>query len=266
MYLWFKLSVLGNAVGQLYLLNYLLGSENLGLHFAEFGIHIVKLLIRGQDIGENSLIFPRVTMCDFKIRQFSNNQDYTVECALPINLFSEKFFIFLWFWIVMVFFANIYSLLSWLWSIFSVSRVSYIKKYVKLAERVNKNDLDRRHIACFADEYLRHDGIFCLRMLSSNTNDVIAAQVIAHLWNNYKLHHSDSPEFHKPHHKSTGDYDFEDGASLLSEPISSRPRSRRRTPRRTPPPPSAPSTPADKLSGLWNPKWKIYSYFKLMPC
>lgn len=211
---------------------------------------VIRLLIRGQDIGANSKIFPRVTMCDFKIRQFSNVQDYTVECALPINLFSEKFFLFLWFWIVMVFFANVYSLLAWLWSIFSISRVSYIKKYVKLAEKVSRHDYDRKHVGCFADEYLRYDGIFCLRMLSSNTNDVITAQVIAHLWNNYKTYHSDSPEFHKPH-KITEDFDFEEGGSLLSEPTRpTRPRHRNTSRRRTPPPPSAPSNTTDKLTGL----------------
>lgn len=203
------------------MLNYLLGADDLGIHFARFGWYIIQLIADGRDISQNSKIFPRVTMCDYKIRQFSNVQPYTVECALPINLFSEKFFIFLWFWIVFVFFANIYSLFSWLWCIFSVSRVSYIKKYIKLAERVQKNELDRRHISCFADEYLRHDGVFCLRMLSSNTNDVTAAQVIAALWNNYKENHYDTPEFHKPHAQH---YDVEE-ASLLSEPERRRSRS-----------------------------------------
>lgn len=189
----------GNAVGQIYLLNYLLGAENLGLNYSEFGIHIVQLLWNGKDVGEHSKIFPRVTMCDFKIRQFSNVQDYTVECALPVNLFSEKFFIFLWFWIVLVFFANAYSFLSWLWCTFTISRVQYIKKYIKLIERVKKSDRDMTHISCFAEEYLRHDGIFCLRMISANVNDVTTAQVIASLWSHYKSHHRDSPEYHKKH-------------------------------------------------------------------
>lgn len=212
----------GNAIGQLYLLNYLLGADDLGVHFAEFGIHVIRLVIQGIDVGLNSKIFPRVTMCDFQIRQFSNIQDYTVECALPINLFSEKFFTFLWFWIVAVFFANIFSLLSWLWSIFSLNRVGYIKKYIKLVEKIQKNDLDRRHIACFADEYLGYDGIFCLRMLASNTNDVTTAQVIARLWNHYKEYHYDSEEFHKPH-KSANKYDPE-AASLMSQPRARRSR------------------------------------------
>lgn len=188
-----------NSVGQLYLLNYLLGAEDLGVHFAAYGIHILKLVVDGLDVGENSKIFPRVTMCDFTIRQFSNLQDYTVECSLPINLFSEKFFIFLWFWIVLVFIANCFSLLSWLWCIFTVSQIKYVKKYIKLIERANKNEYDKRHIACFAEEYLRQDGVFYLRMLASNANDVLVAQVIGSLWNHYKRQHYESEEYHKPH-------------------------------------------------------------------
>ena len=229
-----------NYPGLPYLLNYLLGAEDLGVHFSTFGLHIIELVLKGHDVGLNSKLFPRVTMCDFQIRQFSNVQDYTVECSLPINLFSEKFFIFLWFWIVLVFFANIYSLLSWLWTVFSVSRVGYIKKYIKLVERMRKNELNRRHIACFADEYLRYDGIFCLRMLSSNTNDVTTAQVIAKLWNHYKTFHYDTEEFHKPHRR-INEYDPE-VASVASQPRERKPERRRSEYRPsssslTPPPP-----------------------------
>lgn len=136
-----------------------------------------------------------------------------MECSLPINLFTEKFFIFLWFWITLVLIANVGSLISWLCTVFSVSRVAYVKKYLKLIERAHKNELERKHIRCFAEEYLRHDGIFYLRMLASNTNEVIVAQVVSQLWNHYNLVHYDTPEYHK-RHRTDDDLDFESGAMM----------------------------------------------------
>lgn len=203
--------LLGNALGQLFLLNYLLGAEYLGVHFFKYGFDIIQQLIDGKDVV-NTQIFPRVTMCDFTIRQFSNLQDYTIECSLPINLFSEKFFIFIWFWIFVLLTTNVMSLIMWLWTIFSISHVNYVKKYIKLVERVRGNEVasHHMHISCFAEEYLRHDGIFYLRMLSSNTNDVMVAQVIDCLWTHYKTNHCDSERYHKPHNNK--DYDCENGS------------------------------------------------------
>jgi len=63
-----------NAIGQLFLLNFLLGADGMGVNFIWYGIHIMQLIIDGKDIGENSRVFPRITMCDFTIRQFSNLQ------------------------------------------------------------------------------------------------------------------------------------------------------------------------------------------------
>jgi len=57
--------------------------------------------------------FPRVTHCDFQIRQQANIHRYTVQCVLPINLFNEKIFLLIWFWLVFVAVATFVNLLHW---------------------------------------------------------------------------------------------------------------------------------------------------------
>ena len=60
------------------------------------------------------VIFPRVTFCDFLVRRLGNNHRYTVQCVLPINLYNEKIYMILWFWMVFVAAASILSLIVWL--------------------------------------------------------------------------------------------------------------------------------------------------------
>jgi len=117
-----------NAVCQIFLLNLFLGQE-----FHLFGIQVLKRIIegRGRDLRKldelelifrfrigwdtQSRYFPKVTLCDFQIREALHPRDshrYTVQCVLPLNLFSQQIFTFIWFWYMMVFLVvRIHSLI-----------------------------------------------------------------------------------------------------------------------------------------------------------
>ena len=49
-----------------------------------------------------------------------------------------------------------------------------------------ENDRDRKMTHKFAQMYLRQDGIFVLKLVAKNSTDLVIADIIAALWDNYK--------------------------------------------------------------------------------
>ena len=59
-----KVFYIGNVVGQLFLLNLVLATK-----YQTFGFDVVRDLIQSRDWTEESYVaFPRVTLCDFKVK------------------------------------------------------------------------------------------------------------------------------------------------------------------------------------------------------
>jgi Innexin len=48
------------------------------------------------------------------------------------------------------------------------------------------NDRDRKMSHKFAQMYLRQDGVFVLKLVAKNSTDLVVADIIAALWDNYK--------------------------------------------------------------------------------
>lgn len=185
-YLFTKILFIGNVVVQLFLLNKFLGND-----YSLFGIEVVNNLLNNpnpsREGGFESPRFPRVTMCHFQIRFLGDNiHDYVVQCALPINLFNEKIFIFIWFWLIYVAVASIYGLLVWLWYSLPLNRVNFLKKYLKLMDRINREKFDKKLFNLFEEKYLRHDGVLVLRLIGKNSNQVIMGEVMSVLWDNFR--------------------------------------------------------------------------------
>ncbi|KAJ8320953.1 hypothetical protein KUTeg_002540 [Tegillarca granosa] len=176
-----KAFYVANAVSQLFILNLFLGTE-----YNVYGFEVIESLIKGDD-WTASPRFPRITLCDFEIRQMVNVQRWTVQCVLPINLFNEKIFIFLWFWLVFMAMASAFGLIISTYSvIFPQHRKSYVRKYLKLINQYKKTKDDRQSARKFMDSYLRQDGVYVLRAISNNANDVICTELVKYLYKNYK--------------------------------------------------------------------------------
>ena len=143
---------------------------------------------------ETSVRFPRVTICDLKVRRLGAVHDYNVQCVLPINLFNEKIFLFVWFWLVFVGIFTLLSLLMWItrFAYFPEQR-RYVKKHLSFVKRLETDDetdaYRKRKAKQFVSEYLSQDGVFVLRLLAHNTSTVTVTEFITSLYDNYKPRH-----------------------------------------------------------------------------
>ena len=174
LYLGIKLFYIFVTFAMLFLLN-----KFLAMDYFLYGIEVIDNLVNNNELKESPR-FPRVTLCDFEIRQMQNIQRFTVQCVLSVNLFNEKIFAFLWFWIFFVAIVNIYSYLSWLVKVtFPSNRVKYVYKYLSLLRR----GLTKAHAGGkFTHDYLATDGVFLLMMLENNVNELVVMDLVRHLW------------------------------------------------------------------------------------
>jgi hypothetical protein len=187
-----KLLFLLNSLIQIFLLNAFLGND-----YHLFGFEVIIKFARGLDWGESKR-FPRVTLCDFHIREIGIIHRYTVQCVLPINLFNEKIFLILWFWILLLAAFNIGDFISWLFRIIRVdSRTAYVRRKLAMnrallnepfdefsnTEQVRLNEKVRSK--AFVRYYLQEDGCFALRLLARNGQDIIVGEIIDKLYQHF---------------------------------------------------------------------------------
>ncbi|CAF1093730.1 unnamed protein product [Adineta steineri] len=175
-----KILFLINSLLQLVFLNTLLTKNSIF-----YGLEVLENFYRGEYIV-GSRIFPISVYCDFNIIKIGQPTLYTVQCLLPMNVFNEKIFTIIWFWLVFLTITNLKSvLLTILRSNFQQFNYSYVANYLDL---YSKRERFKRHILVkrFVFDYLSADGILILRLISENISDLLTSEVINELWNEYK--------------------------------------------------------------------------------
>lgn len=176
-YIFTKLLFIANSIGQLYLLDVFLGHN---FHF--YGVEVLQKLYAGDDWAL-SYRFPRVTMCDFQIRHMNQVHRYVIQCALPINLFNEKIFIFIWFWLLFVVIVTILNFFRWIWKLsFWPGQTNWVRRQLRPMFDIKLSKDAIRH---FTEDYLKRDGLFICRLIGNNVGNLVAAEVLNGLWNNY---------------------------------------------------------------------------------
>ena len=180
LFLFIKILYVVNIIGQFFLLNAFMATD-----YNLYGFEVIHGLQTNTPWRESPR-FPRVTFCDFEIRQLQNVQRFTIQCVLPINLFNEKIFIFLWFWFFLIAALAVYNLLQWCYTIIMKrNRVNYVKKYLKITDQL-QNGFDKKLCHRFADNYLREDGVFVLRVITRNSTDLVTTDLVTQMWRNFQ--------------------------------------------------------------------------------
>ncbi|RUS69957.1 hypothetical protein EGW08_022284, partial [Elysia chlorotica] len=127
--------------------------------------------------------FPRVALCHFQVKGTGS----WIQCLLTINMLLEKIFIVEWFWMLILIIATSFSMISWLWKVLSTDKsIKFVTKYLSVFNADGSTPQEgRRTVPKFVRDYLGNDGIFLLRILATNTNDVVMAGMVCSLWLRY---------------------------------------------------------------------------------
>lgn len=164
-----------NALLQLFLLNSFLQVDGF------FGISLLNNLLNDISWSASGL-FPRVTFCDFKIREMNVHFTDTIQCVLPLNLFHEKIYVFLWFWCAIVAVTTFFNAFWWLYLLLVRSQSSlFLAKFLRMSD-ISYNE---KHFNYFFRKIRRLDVVFVLRLLNSNIGPLVTKQVVESLW---KIH------------------------------------------------------------------------------
>ena len=58
-------------------------------------------------------MFPRVTWCGVHARAIEEKHTFHMHCVLPINIFNEYVFLFIWYWLLFIFVITSVNILRW---------------------------------------------------------------------------------------------------------------------------------------------------------
>ncbi|KAL7668210.1 hypothetical protein ACOME3_008922 [Neoechinorhynchus agilis] len=172
LYLLVKLLWFTNLLVQVAILNALFGNP-----IQPYGFELIMEFFKLKNTTE-SRYFPKVTYCDFVVREVGFAHHYTVQCVLKINLFNEVIFTFLWFWMLMILTITTFDLFNWLCRLTLRSDLRYIRSH--LSDRCDDESTRR-----FSTRFLNKDVIFCLQLLEANSCDLTVTELISELWKKY---------------------------------------------------------------------------------
>ena len=171
-----------NVILQILFLQYFLSYYD--INYLQYGATVFSALLSGWSLPESRL-FPRITLCDFQIRELGERHQYTVECILVINIFIEKmyFVLWLWFWVLLI--ISIVDAIRFIYRMFlRHSRHRFITQHLDLIVK-NRSSHEKRFQ--YFLRYFPMDNLFALWVTSANCNSLIVAEILDELFDR-KVH------------------------------------------------------------------------------
>ncbi|XP_025089066.1 innexin unc-9-like isoform X2 [Pomacea canaliculata] len=182
-YLMTKALYLLNTVMQFFILSIFLHTN-----FFIYGIRLLNSYSEGKSDAHSKSMFPTVVMCHFRTYQDHRTTGRWVQCVLTINLFLEQLFLIEWLWLLLLLTVTTFSFIVWCFKILQTqTALKFVRRYMRLMNFycVPATASKSFSVEEFVTEYLRSDGVFVLRILSVNTNEVVVSELVTELWNRY---------------------------------------------------------------------------------
>jgi hypothetical protein len=164
--------------------------------------------------------FPLHVLCIVETQaSLSGSQTRGVyHCSLPANAFNEKLIFVLWFWLVLMVFFNVLSILKW------ISKLIFRKGIIgnMLTWPYSEINVSEQALSTFVYEYLSGEGFLLIMLIKSNTQDWYSRSLVKELWKLYITNTQSHvimtppPNYSTGHilqHQSRGSYDDSDTAT-----------------------------------------------------
>jgi hypothetical protein len=144
--------------------------------FLTFGIEVMSFADRDQEdrIDPMVYVFPRMTKCTFhKFGPSGEIEKHDALCILPLNIFNEKIYIFLWFWMLILGFLTLLVVLYRVMIIVSSSVRCYLL-------RIRYRRVKQEYIELIMEKSVVGDW-FLLYLLGQNIDPVIFKDIMYEL-------------------------------------------------------------------------------------
>ncbi|GMT32548.1 hypothetical protein PFISCL1PPCAC_23845 [Pristionchus fissidentatus] len=176
LYLFTKAMYVMNLLGQMFILNSFLGGT-----YWKWGANTVGDIVSGREWQEAE-VFPRVILCDFRVRVLAQMHTYTVQCVIMMNMINEKLYLFIYIWFLFLMALTIGNFFYYLvtLAIPSLRARLILWNIDRKRVRMSRRDTDR-----FIFDCLHPDGVLLLLFIREHVGGRVAAELTHKLIQHY---------------------------------------------------------------------------------